>query len=123
MNSRATIRCCLLLALAGASVAPVQAQDAPVTGIAVDEPEETAPTALLDMAEPDWSLLDSSDMFDERLAAARQRKMARSSAEPDAAWSAQDKPNGAAAVSVKQSLSPFWDARIGADMTVVNQPS
>jgi hypothetical protein len=26
-------------------------------------------------------------------------------------------------VSVKQSISPFWDTRIGADMTVVNQPS
>ncbi|HXN70174.1 MAG TPA: hypothetical protein VN926_21270, partial [Bradyrhizobium sp.] len=34
----------------------------------------------------------------------------------------QDKPNGSAAVSVKQPLSPFWDARVGADMTVVNQP-
>jgi hypothetical protein len=36
-------------------------------------------------------------------------------------WSSKDKSNGAAAVSVKQSLSPFWDARIGADMTVARQ--
>ena len=39
------------------------------------------------------------------------------------AWSEQAKPNGSAALSVKQPLSPFWDARVGADMTVVNQPS
>ena len=37
-------------------------------------------------------------------------------------WSSKDKSNGAAAVSVKQSLSAFIDARVGADMTVVNQP-
>jgi hypothetical protein len=37
-------------------------------------------------------------------------------------WSSQDKPNGSAAVSVKQPLSPFWDTRVGADMTVVHQP-
>lgn len=38
-------------------------------------------------------------------------------------WSSKDKPDGSAALSVKQPLSPFWDARIGADMTVVNQPT
>jgi hypothetical protein len=38
-------------------------------------------------------------------------------------WSARDKPNGAAALSVKQPLSPFWDTRIGADMTVTRQPT
>jgi hypothetical protein len=37
-------------------------------------------------------------------------------------WSSRDKPNGSAAVSVKQPLSPILDARVGADMTVVNQP-
>ena len=30
-------------------------------------------------------------------------------------------PNGTSAVSVKQSISPFWDTRIGADMTVARQ--
>src|SRR5216684_5987125 len=38
-------------------------------------------------------------------------------------WSSRDKPNGAAALSVKQPLSPFWDARVGADMTVARQPA
>jgi len=39
----------------------------------------------------------------------------------DTAWSANEKTNGASAVSVKQSISPFWDTRIGADMTVARQ--
>ena len=34
----------------------------------------------------------------------------------------QGQANGAAAVSVKQPLSPFLDARVGADMTVARQP-
>jgi hypothetical protein len=39
----------------------------------------------------------------------------------DTAWSANEKSNGSSAVSVKQSISPFWDTRIGADMTVARQ--
>ena len=39
----------------------------------------------------------------------------------DTAWSANEKANGTSAVSVKQSISPFWDTRIGADMTVARQ--
>jgi hypothetical protein len=38
-------------------------------------------------------------------------------------WSGNGKPNGASAVSVKQSISPFWDTRIGADMTVAREPT
>lgn len=40
----------------------------------------------------------------------------------DATWSAKDRVGGTA-VSVKQSISPFWDTRIGADMTVVRAPA
>jgi hypothetical protein len=36
-------------------------------------------------------------------------------------WSSQEKAYGSA-VSVKQPISPFLDARVGADMTVVRQP-
>jgi hypothetical protein len=39
----------------------------------------------------------------------------------DSAWSANERANGTSAVSVKQSISPFWDTRIGADMTVARQ--
>jgi hypothetical protein len=40
----------------------------------------------------------------------------------DASWSSSDKSDGSAAVSVKQSVSPFLDTRVGADMTVTRQP-
>jgi len=38
-------------------------------------------------------------------------------------WSSKNNANGSAGVSVKQPLSPFWDTRIGADMTVAPQPT
>ena len=38
-------------------------------------------------------------------------------------WSNRSQPNGASAVSVKQSVSPFWDTRVGADMTVTREPA
>ena len=38
-------------------------------------------------------------------------------------WSSNNKPNGAEAVSVKQSVSTFWDTRVGADMTVAHEPT
>src|SRR5206468_3633339 len=41
----------------------------------------------------------------------------------DPAWSANSKPNGVAAVTVKQAVSPFWDTRVGADITVVREPT
>jgi hypothetical protein len=70
--------------------------------------------------ELDWSQLNV-DIFNpaEMLRVPRAPK---ASAAAETSWSSKDKSNGASAVSVKQSLSPFWDARIGADMTVVNQP-
>jgi hypothetical protein len=49
-------------------------------------------------------------------------RSARAAANGETSWSSNAKPNGSAALTVKQPLSPFWDARIGADMTVVNQP-
>src|SRR5215207_324217 len=45
----------------------------------------------------------------------------RCGADVAAAWSANERANGTSAVSVKQSISPFWDTRIGADMTVSRQ--
>jgi hypothetical protein len=39
-----------------------------------------------------------------------------------ASWSESNKPNGSSDVSVKQSLSAFLDAKVGADMTVTGPP-
>jgi hypothetical protein len=73
--------------------------------------------------ELDWSQLnvDASTLTTGPASKARQAPQAGAGTEMS--WSSKDQPNGAAAVSVKQPLSPFWDTRIGADMTVTRQPS
>jgi hypothetical protein len=73
--------------------------------------------------ELDWSLLnvDASTLTTNPGAKARLAPQADAGAEMS--WSSRDKPNGSAAVSVKQSVSPFLDTRVGADMTVARQPS
>jgi hypothetical protein len=71
----------------------------------------------------DWSQLnvDASTLTTGPASKARPAPQAGSGS--GAAWSSNDTANGSAAVSVKQPLSPFWDARVGADMTVTRQPA
>ena len=70
----------------------------------------------------DWSQLnvDASTLATSPASKARSPQAGASA---ESSWSSRDKPNGSAAVSVKQSVSPFWDARIGADMTVAREPA
>jgi hypothetical protein len=72
--------------------------------------------------ELDWSQLnvDASTLTTGPASKARSPRAGPGS---DMSWSSKDKPNGAAALSVKQPLSLFWDARVGADMTVARQPA
>lgn len=83
---------------------------------------EGAPAQTVDLNNPeiDWSQLDTSAAGS---AKAPSDPKARRAAQDGAAssWSAQDKSNGAAALSVKQSMIPFWDTRVGADLTVARQ--
>jgi hypothetical protein len=74
----------------------------------------------IDIKNLDWSQLnvDASTL----IGPASKARAVLPGAGADMSWSSQDKPNGSSAVSVKQPLSPFWDARVGADMTVVHQP-
>ena len=60
----------------------------------------------IDVGKLDWSLLsaDTSALADAKVKAAP-KKAADGS---DMKWSSQNQANGAAAVSVKQSVSPFW---------------
>ena len=73
----------------------------------------------VDVDKLDWSQLnvDASTL---NLAPAKGRAAAKGAADSGAAWSSSLKGNGASSVSVKQSVFPFWDARVGADMTVAN---
>ena len=113
----------LLLLAAGIGTAPpAHAQSVPSD----EEPDAAAETAASavndpDIKELDWSQLnvDASTLA---LGPAAKARLPKAAAGSDTSWTSSDKSNGAAAVSVKQPLSPFWDARIGADMTVVNQP-
>jgi hypothetical protein len=111
-----------------AAVPPAQAQAVP----ADEDPDaavaEAAASADADNAdikglELDWSLLNVDASTLTSAPASKARLAARAGAGSDMSWSSRDNPNGAAAVSVKQPLSPFWDTRIGADMTVTRQPT
>jgi hypothetical protein len=66
----------------------------------------------------DWSQLniDASTLTGHPLSKARLPAQASATS-----WSAKDKPSSSA-VSVKQAVSPFWDTRVGADMTVARPP-
>jgi hypothetical protein len=71
----------------------------------------------------DWSELNTDGFALSREASLRQRRAAQSASNAGLAWSSHDNANGSAALTVKQSVSPLWDTRIGADMTVVHPSS
>jgi hypothetical protein len=124
-------RAFLLMLTAGLSVVPAlraSSQTVPVeqTAEAPAIEADAAPDAndpdIKDL-ELDWSQLnvDASTLTPGQ--ASKARLPPRAGAATDASWSSRDKPNGAADVSVKQPVSPFWDTRIGADMTVTREPA
>jgi hypothetical protein len=109
------------MSLASAQAVPAEENpqaDDPQAAEAARTPDANDP----DIKELDWSQLnvDASTLTTARASKARSPQAA---AGGEMSWSSTDKPNGSAAVSVKQPLSPFWDARIGADMTVTRQPA
>jgi hypothetical protein len=123
----------LPMLVAGVSVASMLAAAAQ-TPPADDDPDmpeaeetEAAPSVNdvdimkdIDVSKLDWSLLnvDATALTGPAPKAGGSSKAASSA---DAAWSANERANGTSAVSVKQSITPFWDTRIGADMTVARQ--
>ncbi|WP_315721727.1 MULTISPECIES: hypothetical protein [unclassified Bradyrhizobium] len=105
-------------------------QIAPAPQEAEDEEAENQVAAAdpmkdIDVEKLDWSQLaiDETTFLDrpEAAAAAKRKAAAEKAAALD--WSNQNKGSLASGVSVKQSVSPFWDARVGADMTVARQPT
>ena len=78
----------------------------------------------IDVSKLDWSQLnvDASTLPAPALKGGPVPKgAAKAAANADASWSSSEKANGVSGVSVKQSVSPFLDTRIGADMTVARQ--
>jgi hypothetical protein len=91
-----------------------------------EEPDAVAETTAseageIDPDELDWSQLnvDTATLLFGPAKKARQPKASDGS---DTSWTSKSKANGTSEMSVKQSLSPFWDTRIGADLNVVGPP-
>jgi hypothetical protein len=124
----------LMLALSGAgaamaeeppSVWPKDIYSADPNSTASENPgdeAEGAPAQTVDLSNPDidWSQLDPALAGNARAPADPKARRAPGDGAASS-WSAQDKSNGAAALSVKQSMIPFWDTRVGADLTVARQ--
>jgi hypothetical protein len=122
-------RAMLLMLAAGfsaASVLPARAQAVPADENAempaaeADAPE--ADDADIKDLQLDWSQLNVDASTLSTRPASKSRVSPQAGAGNDMSWSSKDQSNGSA-VSVKQPLSPFWDTRIGADMTVTRQPT
>jgi len=106
-----------------AEAAPPDAADA-ATGDAATADANDDDMKDIDVSKLDWSQLDvdASTLLDGK--PVKSARLAVRGASNDAmTWSANNKPNGASAVSVKQSVSPFLDTRVGADMTVAQEPT
>jgi hypothetical protein len=90
---------------------------------AEDAPDVNDPDVLrgIDVDKLDWAQLaiDAGTLND--IIAAKKR--AQAAARDGMDWSSNANANGSSAVKVKQSVSSFWDARIGADMTVAKEPT
>jgi len=121
----------LVAAVSTAMVLSAAAQTSPPISPWNSEPDTPAAEAApdvndtdvmkdIDVSKLDWSVL-SADVSAADIPAAKTRGAPKRATSADTAWSSNEKPNGTSAVSVKQSLSPFLDTRIGADMTVARQ--
>jgi hypothetical protein len=76
----------------------------------------------IDVSTLDWSQLDVDAYTLVHGLSPKPRSAALNPGE-SMSWSSNSRPNGASAVSVKQSVSSFWDTRVGADMTVAHEPT
>jgi hypothetical protein len=107
---------------AGAQTVPAPQQQRHVAE-AENNAAPTANDADIKDIELDWSQLNVDASTLTTGPASKSRLAPQTSNGAEMSWSTQDNPNGSSAVSVKQALSPFWDTRIGADMTVTRQPT
>ncbi|MBN9005598.1 MAG: hypothetical protein J0H40_09300 [Rhizobiales bacterium] len=130
MTSKIVRHSGVLLLAAAASFALTSASWAQWAGV-VDAPsppvESTAssdgPNGDAADSLTDWSQLNTDGFALSKDAFPQQHSKAQSAPSAGLAWSSHDNTDGSAALTVKQSVSPLWDTRIGADMTVVRQSS
>jgi hypothetical protein len=115
-------------AIAPAQIMPAQpaaSADEAQEAKEADAPDVNDPDVLkgIDVDKLDWTQLnvDASAVSD--AIAAKKRASRAASANDGLNWSSDAKGNGVSAVTVRQSVSPFWDTRIGADMMVAREPT
>jgi hypothetical protein len=95
--------------------------DAPDAETSATDAAETKDADIKDL-QLDWSQLNVDPSTLTWTPASKARVAPKAAPGTDASWSESDKGNGSSAVSVKQSLSAFLDAKAGADMTVTGPP-
>lgn len=86
----------------------------------VENAEEPQPPEFTVPPDFDWSQL-SVDPAPLVKKSPKLNQTAKQTTDADLSWKRDDKPDGSAAVTVKQAITPFWDTRIGADMNVATQ--
>jgi hypothetical protein len=128
MISRAIFGRIGLLILA-AAIGMAAARPADAQAVTSDEDPDAVAQAPADANDPDlinpeldWSQLNVDAYTLMTAPASKARPAPQALNAGDISWSSSDRPNGSAALSVKQPLSPILDARIGADLTVARQP-
>jgi len=99
----------VMLALACMPAGPGAAHADEIAAAAADAP-------LPDPDDIDWSVLatDPAPLLHKPLASGRKP----AAATDPWSWNRSDKPDGSTAVAIKQPVTPFWDTRVGADVTV-----
>lgn len=98
-------------------------EPAPAEQVAAPAPDDSDMKDI-DVSKLDWSQLNvDASSLSEAMARPAANGATKQAGGSDVTWSSKDNPNGVSAVSVKQSLSPFFDTRVGADMTVAPEPT
>jgi hypothetical protein len=129
MISRTRYGRAMLLTLAASLclVLPARAQTVPAEQNpkmpAAQATDPDGKDADIEDLELDWSQLNVDASTLSTSPASKARNKPQAGGNGDMSWSSNNKPDGAAGVSVKQPLSTFWDTRIGADMTVAHEPT
>jgi hypothetical protein len=120
-----------MLAIVMAPLASLAAPDqTPAAEQAPEELEDLAETpapAAMATEEPlpediDWAALNAP-LDRPYVPAPKVRNRPALDSTQAASWSRSDKPNGAAALTLKQPVSPFWDTKAGLDLDVATQTS
>lgn len=106
------------------SAAPAETTLDPWANISARAPEPGAPDVTAsDAAEPadiDWSILNSDPASVYETYASIERKTTTAPGD-HWSWTRADKADGSSAVTIKQPVSAFWDARVGADLNLAAQ--